>query len=78
MVAFSLFVNDMSNLNRLTPVKLTLWYMPIVFEVSGHFVANKLPGRAPYDSDEMYNRAATVFVIILGGGMLSKSDRLAR
>ena len=49
-------------------MKLVLWFTPILLEVCAHFLANVLPGRVRYEPDAVYARAATVFIIILGGG----------
>ena len=49
--------------------KLFLWYMPLLVEVASHFVAASLPGRVRYPAKEIYTRSATVFIIILGGGL---------
>ena len=49
-------------------LKLVLWFIPIVLEALAHFLANTLPGKVRYEPEAVYARAATAFVIILGGG----------
>jgi hypothetical protein len=49
-------------------LKLVLWYIPILLEVFSHFLANVVPGKVRYDPNAVYARAATAFIIILGGG----------
>ena len=49
--------------------KLVLWYFPVLVEVISHFVAANVPGRVRYPAEAIYERSATAFVIILGGGL---------
>lgn len=49
--------------------KLVLWYMPLLLEVAAHFIAQFVPGRVRYQAEAIYERSATVFIIILGGGL---------
>ena len=50
-------------------VKLFLWYLPLLAEVASHFIAATRPGRVRYPAEAIYARSATVFIIILGGGL---------
>ncbi|THU82856.1 hypothetical protein K435DRAFT_440026 [Dendrothele bispora CBS 962.96] len=51
--------------------KLFLWYIPIFIEVAAHYIAisRLCNGRVPYNSQAIFARSSTVFVIILGGGL---------
>ncbi|THU93348.1 hypothetical protein K435DRAFT_967342 [Dendrothele bispora CBS 962.96] len=51
--------------------KLVLWYFPLFVEVAAHFVAisGRYKGWVGYSSELISERSATVFVIILGGGL---------
>ncbi|THU93351.1 hypothetical protein K435DRAFT_799765 [Dendrothele bispora CBS 962.96] len=51
--------------------KLVLWYFPLFVEVAAHFVAisRRYKGWVSYNSELISKRSATVFVIILGGGL---------
>ncbi|KAF7983410.1 hypothetical protein HWV62_22441 [Athelia sp. TMB] len=49
--------------------KLVLWFVPIVVEMISHFVALRLPGFVRYSTESVYARNATLFIIILGGGL---------
>ncbi|THU79258.1 hypothetical protein K435DRAFT_884399 [Dendrothele bispora CBS 962.96] len=52
-------------------VKLVLWFFPLFVEVAAHFVAisGRYKGWVRYSSELISERSATVFVIILGGGL---------
>ncbi|THU76297.1 hypothetical protein K435DRAFT_900956 [Dendrothele bispora CBS 962.96] len=52
-------------------VKLVLWFFPLFVEVAAHFVAisGRYKGWVRYSSEMISERSATVFVIILGGGL---------
>ncbi|THU93357.1 hypothetical protein K435DRAFT_861588 [Dendrothele bispora CBS 962.96] len=60
--------------------KFVLWYFPLLVEVAAHFVAisGRYKGWVHYDSKLISERSATVFVIILGGGLdnITKGFRL--
>ncbi|KZP30533.1 hypothetical protein FIBSPDRAFT_926382 [Athelia psychrophila] len=49
--------------------KLVLWFLPIVVEMLSHFVALRLPGFVRYSTESVSARNATIFIIILGGGL---------
>ncbi|KZP30473.1 hypothetical protein FIBSPDRAFT_1038145 [Athelia psychrophila] len=50
-------------------VKLLLWYLPLLVEIAGHFVALELSGFVRYTTESIYARSGTVFLIILGAGL---------
>ncbi|KAK7450606.1 hypothetical protein VKT23_012916 [Stygiomarasmius scandens] len=52
-------------------IKLVLWYFPLLVEVAAHFIAASrfCQGRVDYDAKLIWEYSATVFVIILGGGL---------
>ncbi|THU93354.1 hypothetical protein K435DRAFT_861585 [Dendrothele bispora CBS 962.96] len=52
-------------------VKLVLWFFPLFVEAAAHFVAisGRYKGWVRYSSELISERSATVFVIILGGGL---------
>ncbi|KZP30511.1 hypothetical protein FIBSPDRAFT_1038176 [Athelia psychrophila] len=49
--------------------KLILWSLPIMVEMLSHFVALRLPGFVRYSTESVSARNATIFIIILGGGL---------
>lgn len=49
--------------------KIFLWYFPVVLELVSHYVATLLPGHVAYPAEIVSQRSATVFIIVLGGGM---------
>jgi len=50
-------------------VKLVLWYLPIIVEITSHFVARSLSGFVKYRTDSFTERAGIVFLIVLGAGL---------
>ena len=55
--------------------KLALWFFPVVLEVIAHFVVQSLLEHKryalaiKYDEKTFHARSATVFIIVLGGGL---------
>lgn len=49
--------------------KIVLWYVPLLVEVVSHFAACGVRGAVPYPRAMVFERAATLFTIILGAGM---------
>ena len=55
-------------------LKLFLWYLPLLAEITSHFIAATRPGRVRYPAETIHARSATVFIIILGGGLDKITD----
>ncbi|KAF5335607.1 hypothetical protein D9758_017258 [Tetrapyrgos nigripes] len=51
--------------------KLVLWYFPILIEVAAHYlsISHFCRGCVQYNATAIIKRSATVFIIILGGGL---------
>lgn len=74
-VAFGVLRGDLTEGKDIT--ELVLWYTPLVLEVVSHYVASVLPGHVSYPEELISKRSATVFIIVLGGGMCY-SERISK
>jgi low temperature requirement protein LtrA len=51
--------------------KIFLWFAPMVIEILSHFyIANRVEDHIPIESEAVHKRSATLFVVILGEGMV--------
>ena len=70
-VAAFLIIGDNPNRTAQT-VKLVLWFFPVILEILANLVVSLLAGSGDafvYDAKAFRDRSATVFIIILGGGL---------
>ena len=61
--------NGASPSRAVSAIKLVLWYLPILVEITSHFVAFHVPGFVKYSTESIDARSGTVFLIILGAGL---------
>jgi hypothetical protein len=62
-------VETLAASRSLAILKVVLWYLPIVVEVISHYAALHLSGFVRYTPKAIFDRAGTLFLIILGAGL---------
>ncbi|TCD69104.1 hypothetical protein EIP91_008746 [Steccherinum ochraceum] len=72
LAAFFVIGDNPSRVDQI--VKLVLWFFPVILEIASHFVVALLAEAdhaisVKYDAATFRARSATVFIIILGGGL---------
>lgn len=69
LVAYIILESSIGHSKGAQVAKVTLWFLPIVWEIVAHFLAMKQRGHVQYPQKGVYERSAASFIIILGGGL---------
>ena len=68
-VSFATIGHNLTAFAEIT--KIVLWYTPLILEMAAHFIppAFSMSGHVRYSPKRLYDRASTLFIIVLGQGL---------